>query len=67
MGVQGVQSKAGSIEQSDTTHQLLLDSARLFLRNLAFSITEGDLRALLEPFGEIQQVRTHRREYALNH
>lgn len=56
MGLQGIATNGSTTEELDTTHQLLLDSARLFIRNLAFSITEVDLRALLEPFGELLQV-----------
>nr|CRX79187.1 hypothetical protein ls5931a1_00023 [Leucosporidium scottii] len=52
----GIESTSGHLQEHDATHQLLLDSARLFLRNLAFSITEVDLRTLLEPYGEIQQI-----------
>ncbi|KAK4691049.1 multiple RNA-binding domain-containing protein 1, partial [Phenoliferia sp. Uapishka_3] len=35
---------------------LLLDSPRLFVRNLGFSITEPELRSLFTPFGEIDSI-----------
>ncbi|PLW35268.1 hypothetical protein PCASD_13674 [Puccinia coronata f. sp. avenae] len=34
----------------------ILESGRLFLRNLAFSVTEEEIRALFEPFGTVAQV-----------
>ena len=37
---------------------LLLDSPRLFVRNLAFHITEPDLRELFSPFGDLESVRS---------
>lgn len=36
--------------------ETILESGRLFLRNLAFSVTEEEIRALFEPFGNIAQV-----------
>lgn len=40
----------------EATLALITDSSRLFIRNLAFTISEEDLRELLEPFGELEQV-----------
>ncbi|KAA1123576.1 Multiple RNA-binding domain-containing protein 1 [Puccinia graminis f. sp. tritici] len=34
----------------------ILESGRLFLRNLAFSVTEEEIRAIFEPFGNVAQV-----------
>lgn len=36
---------------------MIQDTGRLFLRNLAFSATEDDVRRLLEPFGALEQVK----------
>jgi len=36
--------------------ETILESGRLFLRNLAFSVTEEEIRALFEPFGNVAQV-----------
>jgi len=41
-------------EQKDA--QELLDSGRLFLRNLSYTVTEEDLRGLLSPFGQLSEV-----------
>ncbi|ORY86005.1 hypothetical protein BCR35DRAFT_302638 [Leucosporidium creatinivorum] len=54
--VEGTGSEPEPVDELNSTHRLLLDTARLFLRNLAFTITEADLRALLEPFGELHQI-----------
>ncbi|KAG6866156.1 hypothetical protein C0991_008110 [Blastosporella zonata] len=40
----------------DPTIETILQTARLFVRNLAFSCTDVDLRELCSPFGEISQV-----------
>ncbi|KAG6844322.1 hypothetical protein H0H87_007806 [Tephrocybe sp. NHM501043] len=40
----------------DPTVETILQTARLFVRNLAFSCTEADLRELFSPFGEVSQV-----------
>lgn len=34
----------------------ILETGRLFLRNLEFSVTEEDIRSLFEPFGSLAQV-----------
>lgn len=44
-------------ERSDPTKETILQTARLFVRNLAFACTEDELRELFRPFGEISQVR----------
>lgn len=46
-------------EPSDPTKETILQTARLFVRNLAFACTEDELRELFQPFGEISQVRYH--------
>ncbi|KIK58791.1 hypothetical protein GYMLUDRAFT_170626 [Collybiopsis luxurians FD-317 M1] len=43
-------------EPNDTTKEAILQTSRLFLRNLAFSCTEGDLSTLFNRFGELSQV-----------
>lgn len=40
----------------DPTRSLLLSSARIFLRNLAYTTTTTDLSALLTPFGPLAQI-----------
>lgn len=40
----------------DPTKETILQTARLFVRNLAFSCTDADLLELFSPFGEISQV-----------
>ncbi|KZP05093.1 RNA-binding domain-containing protein [Athelia psychrophila] len=40
----------------DPTIATILQTARLFMRNLAFACTDGEIRELCEPFGEISQV-----------
>lgn len=40
----------------DIIKDTILQTARLFIRNLAFSCTEEELGDLFRPFGEIAQV-----------
>jgi RNA recognition motif-containing protein len=40
----------------DPTKETILQTSRLFLRNLAFSCTDTDLLELCRPFGEVSQV-----------
>ncbi|RDB18321.1 Multiple RNA-binding domain-containing protein 1 [Hypsizygus marmoreus] len=40
----------------DPTKETILQTARLFVRNLAFSCTDAELLELFRPFGEISQV-----------
>ncbi|KAK7030632.1 multiple RNA-binding domain-containing protein 1 [Favolaschia claudopus] len=40
----------------DPTKETILQTSRLFVRNLAFSCTESDLQELFSPFGQISQV-----------
>ena len=40
----------------DPTKETILQTSRLFLRNLAFTCTESDLMDLFKRFGEISQV-----------
>ncbi|KAF7984579.1 hypothetical protein HWV62_13803 [Athelia sp. TMB] len=40
----------------DPTISTILETSRLFLRNLAFACTEAELTELCEPFGQISQV-----------
>jgi multiple RNA-binding domain-containing protein 1 len=42
----------------DTTKSTILQTSRLFVRNLAFSCTDEELAELFKPFGEISQVST---------
>ncbi|GAA5966213.1 hypothetical protein JCM3765_006090 [Sporobolomyces pararoseus] len=42
--------------ESDLTIQSILETGRLFLRNLAFSVSEQDLKDLFQKFGQIDQV-----------
>ena len=40
----------------DQTKETILQTARLFIRNLAFSCTDADLLELFRPYGEVSQV-----------
>ncbi|KAJ7506616.1 hypothetical protein B0H11DRAFT_237636 [Mycena galericulata] len=40
----------------DPTKETILQTSRLFVRNLAFSCTDADLHEFFSPFGEISQV-----------
>ncbi|KDR77991.1 hypothetical protein GALMADRAFT_118866 [Galerina marginata CBS 339.88] len=44
----------------DPTKQTILQTSRLFVRNLAFSCTDEELAELFQPFGEISQIHTPR-------
>ena len=44
-------------QPQDPTKETILQTSRLFVRNLAFSCTDDELRDLFLPFGEINQVR----------
>ena len=43
-------------EAKDDTKETILQTSRLFVRNLAFSCTDEELAELFKPFGEISQV-----------
>jgi multiple RNA-binding domain-containing protein 1 len=43
-------------ELQDSTTQTIMQTSRLFLRNLAFSCTEAEIMELFQPFGEVAQV-----------
>lgn len=43
-------------EHQDSTTKTIMQTSRLFLRNLAFSCTEAEIMELFQPFGEIVQV-----------
>ena len=45
-----------SAEPRDTTTDTILQTSRLFVRNLAFSCTDEELAGLFRSFGEISQV-----------
>ncbi|KAA1466873.1 hypothetical protein DENSPDRAFT_831780 [Dentipellis sp. KUC8613] len=48
---------AASLEDAkDPTKETILQTGRLFVRNLAFSCTEDELRTLFQPFGQISQI-----------
>lgn len=44
-------------QPKDPVRETILQTARLFARNLAYSCTEDELRELFEPFGKLEQVR----------
>lgn len=54
------QGADGSGTQDDTDEVCIMQSGRLFLRNLPFSVTEDDLRSLFSPLGVISQVSSGR-------
>ena len=43
-------------ETKDDTKETILQTSRLFVRNLSFSCTDDELAELFKPFGEISQV-----------
>lgn len=52
------ESTTESTEPVETGPRALIkESSRLFIRNLGYSIKDEDLRELLEPFGELENVR----------
>ncbi|KAH9476672.1 Multiple RNA-binding domain-containing protein 1 [Psilocybe cubensis] len=58
---QGTQpATADASKPVDPTKETILQTARLFVRNLAFSCTDEELRELFEPFGQISQIHTPR-------
>lgn len=46
------------IPAPDLTTQAILDTGRLFLRNLAFSASMEDIQQLFEAYGQVEQVNT---------
>ncbi|KAG5721675.1 Multiple RNA-binding domain-containing protein 1, partial [Termitomyces sp. T112] len=51
------QEQAEEPEQpKDPTIETILETSRLFVRNLAFSCTDADLAELFSPFGDLTQV-----------
>jgi multiple RNA-binding domain-containing protein 1 len=44
-------------DDQDPATTTILQTSRLFLRNLTFTCTEDDLMELFKPFGEVSQVR----------
>ena len=42
-------------EPKDETKETVLQTSRLFVRNLSFSCTDEELADLFKPFGEISQ------------
>ncbi|KAF6820728.1 Multiple RNA-binding domain-containing protein 1 [Colletotrichum sojae] len=44
------------VEEADDTLATIKRTSRLFVRNLAYSVTEDDLRTHYEQFGELQEV-----------
>ena len=42
--------------EKDDTKETILQTSRLFVRNLSFSCTDEELADLFKPFGEISQV-----------
>ncbi len=47
----------GVSEEKDPTEEIILLTARLFVRNLTFTCTEEELRRLFQTFGAVSQVR----------
>lgn len=45
-------------EPKDNTKETILQTSRLFVRNLAYSCTDEELSDLFKPFGEISQIHT---------
>ncbi|KAF8809936.1 hypothetical protein BYT27DRAFT_6509543 [Phlegmacium glaucopus] len=45
-------------EPKDDTKETILQTSRLFVRNLAFSCTDEELADLFKPFGEISQIHS---------
>ncbi|KAJ5679149.1 Multiple RNA-binding domain-containing protein 1 [Penicillium macrosclerotiorum] len=43
-------------EQPDANVELIRDSARLFVRNLAYDMTDADLQPLFSPFGKLDEI-----------
>jgi multiple RNA-binding domain-containing protein 1 len=53
---QGVEEPAGSRESSDEKTTPQISTSRLFIRNLAFDVSEGDLRSLFSSYGQLSEV-----------
>jgi multiple RNA-binding domain-containing protein 1 len=53
---QDVKQAGESRESSDKKPTLQISTSRLFLRNLAFDVSEGDLRNLLSAYGQLSEV-----------
>ncbi|KAG2337556.1 RNA-binding domain-containing protein [Suillus weaverae] len=51
-----VNQSAAPEEHQDLTTKTIMQTSRLFLRNLAFSCTEAEIMELSQPFGEVAQV-----------
>ncbi|KAJ7632476.1 hypothetical protein FB45DRAFT_912538 [Roridomyces roridus] len=51
-----VDAPASDEPPQDPTKETILQTARLFVRNLAFSCTDADIQEFFSPFGEISQV-----------
>ena len=47
---------APHVTEASDAGEAIAETGRLFLRNLAYSATEGDLTALLVPYGELREV-----------
>lgn len=43
-------------EKPDPNVELIRESARLFLRNLAYDVTDADLEPIFAPFGKLDEV-----------
>ncbi|KAH7925005.1 RNA-binding domain-containing protein [Leucogyrophana mollusca] len=55
-GKQDDTSAKAQPEEKDPVKDTIMQTSRLFLRNLAFSCTEAELLELFQPFGDIAQV-----------
>lgn len=51
----------------DPNLDLIRNSARLFLRNLAYDTTESDLQPIFERFGKLEEVSTHLCSFSFLH
>ncbi|KAF5322105.1 hypothetical protein D9619_001971 [Psilocybe cf. subviscida] len=58
--VAAVEGAKRADQPQDSTKETILQTSRLFVRNLAFSCTDEELRDLFTPFGEINQIHTPR-------
>jgi multiple RNA-binding domain-containing protein 1 len=47
----------GGLDEKGPTEEIILRTARLFVRNLTFTCTAEELRPLFEQFGTLSQVR----------
>lgn len=51
------QAQAAEVQEEFSTHDTIMSTSRLFVRNLVFSCTEDDLCRRFEEYGPVDQVR----------